>query len=240
MPDSRTAADKAEAGRIRAWARARDWPDLGATGRIPAAARQAWQARDPADDDDPDPPGDLGDLGDLGEPDWLTAPASLEEARERGGLDPDAAHLRGRGRRGAEQNRQDDDAPIRITPAVRRDITGKMAFWLAIPAEPWRRIDPYCGKAYADQVDQIARKVTPLICQSPDLVRWLSKSSTFIMWTELGMACRPVIEAAIAHHVTKRITLDSNGGVVEQASGGVDFSAYATRRPNPAAAPAAA
>ena len=233
MPDSRTAADKLEAARIRAWGRARNWPGLNETGRMPAGLRAAWIAR--GDDDE------LGDeLGDepgedYGEPGpWLTAPASLEEARERGGLDPDAAHLRGRGRRGAEQAREDE--PIRITRAVKRDITGKMAFWLAIPAEPWRRVDPYCGKAYADQVDQIALKVTPLICQSPDLVRWLSKSSTFIMWTELGMACRPVIEAAIAHHVTKRISLDSNGGVVEHATSGIDFGPYATRRPNPAAA----
>lgn len=234
MPDSRSAADKAEAARIRPWARVHGWPELKDTGRIPAAIRRAWTDRDPAEDDgqydDPDPPGPDGDPGDG----WW-APASLEEARERGGLDPDAAHLRGRGRRGAEQGR-DEDAPIRITRAVQRDITGKMAFLLALPAEPWRRVDPYCGKAYADQVDQVALKVTPLICRSPDMVRWLTKSSTFIMWVELGMACRPVIEAAIAHHVTKRITLDSNGGVVEQAASGVDFSAYASRRPNPAAA----
>ena len=234
MPDNRTRADKAETGRIRAWGRARGW-QLGDTGRIPAALRAAWTARDPAEDeyDDPDPPDPDGDRA--GEPDLWRTPATLEEARELGGLDPDAAHLRGRGRRGAEQGR-DDDAPIRITRAVQRDITGKMAFWLAIPAEPWRRVDPYCGKAYADQVDQIALKVTPLICQSPDLVRWLSKSSTFIMWTELGMACRPVIEAAIAHHVTKRITLDDKGQALEQPAAGVDFSAYASRRPNPAAA----
>jgi hypothetical protein len=237
MPDTRSRADKEQATRIRAWARAHDWPQLGDTGRIPAAVRRAWEARDPAEDleqyDDVDPPDPDGDRG--GEPDWQWAPASLEEARERGGLDPDAAHLRGRGRRGAEQGR-DEDAPIRITRAVQRDITGKMAFWLSIPAEPWLRVDPYCGKAYADQVDQIALKVTPLICQSPAMVRWLSKSSTFILWTEFLMACRPVAEAHIAHHITKRVTLDSNGGVVEQAGAGVDFSAYTSRRPNPAAA----
>jgi hypothetical protein len=238
MADTRTAADKVEAARVRDWARDNGWPDLGPSGRIPAAARQAWHSRVVDDTegypsgDDPGPPYD-----DPGAGEGLPPPASLDEARQRAGLDPDAAHLRGRGRR--QQGAGKDDAPVRVTPAVRRDITGKLAFWLSIPAEPWLRIDPYCGQAYADSFDKIAVRAAPLICQSPDLVRWFAKSSTFILWTELGMACRPVAEAVIAHHVTKRITLDSNGGIVEQKTGGVDFSAYSARKPNPAATAAA-
>src|ERR1700677_1444675 len=125
---------------------------------------------------------------------------------------------------------KDDQPPIKITKAVQADITGKLAFWLSIPAEPWLRVDPYCGGAYSDQVDEIAVKMAPLICQSPDLVRWFSKSTTFIMWTELGIAVRPVVEAIIAHHVTKRIALDAQGQAFEQ-QGGADFSAYAARQP---------
>ena len=141
--------------------------------------------------------------------------------------------VRGRARRTPKP--KDDQPPIKITKAVQADITGKLAFWLSIPAEPWLRVDPYCGGAYAGQVDEIAVKMAPLICQSPDLVRWFSKSTTFIMWTELGIAVRPVVEAIIAHHVTKRIALDSNGEAVEVAGGGVDFSAYSARQPASAA-----
>lgn len=233
MTDARTAADKVEAAEIRAWAIGHGWPDLGPSGRIPRAARTAWTERG----DDPDPGPDDDDPGEAG--DELGPPASLAEARERAGLDPEAAHLRGRGRRAAAVAKK-DDAPIKVTAAVRRDITGKLAFWLSLPAEPWMRIDPYCGDAYAQQVDQIALKVTPLICQSPDMVRWLSKSSTFIMWTELGMACRPVAEAVIAHHITKRIVLDRQGQAAEQPNAGIDFGPYSARKRNPAAPPVAA
>jgi hypothetical protein len=184
MADTRTAADKVEAARIRDWARDNGWPDLGPSGRIPAAARQAWASRTVEDDDaypgsdDPGPPYDDGG----GE---MPPPASLDEARQRAGLDPDAAHLRGRGRR---QQTPGKDEPVPVTRAVRRDITGKLAFWMSIPAEPWQRVDPYCGGAYAENFD--------------------------------------------------KITLDSNGGVVEQKTGGVDFSAYSARKPNPATAAA--
>jgi hypothetical protein len=235
VADTRTAADKVEAGRIRVWAQLNGWPQLGPSGRIPRAARAAWHDRGAGDDDPgPDPDDDPGD-GPGGE---LVPPASLEEARERAGLDPDAAHLRGRGRRDGTPARK-EDAPVRVTAAVRRDIAGKLAFWLSIPAEPWIRIDPYCGGAYADQLDQIALKAAPLICQSPDLVRWFAKSSTFIMVTELGIACRPVVEAAIAHHVTKRIVLDQQGQAAEQPNAGIDFGPYSARKPNPAARVAA-
>lgn len=239
MADTRTAADKVEAAEARAWAQENGWPELGPSGRIPRAARQAWQAwrdRGGADDDgelEQDGGGELEqDGGELG------PPASLEEARERAGLDPDAAHLRGRGRRAAAVAKK-EDAPIRVTAAVRRDMTGKLAFWLSIPAEPWVRIDPYCGGAYADQIDQIALKAVPLMCQSPAVVRWFAKSTTFIQVTELMMACRPVAEAVIAHHITRRITLDQQGQAAEQPASGMDFGPYSARRPNPAAQAAA-
>jgi hypothetical protein len=159
----------------------------------------------------------------------LPPPASLDEARERVGRDPGAAHLIRRGKTGSRAREPKVSEPVKVTKAVRDDITGKLAFWLSIPAEPWLRVDPYCGQAYADQVDQIALKMSPLICLSPDMVRWFSKSSTFILWTELGMACRPVAEAWIAHHITKRIALTEEGEPVIQQDGGMDFSAYSRR-----------
>jgi hypothetical protein len=179
-----------------------------------------------------------GDLDVRGHPsppadDELPPPSSLEEARERVGRDPEARHLR----RGRQPKAKADPKPeIKVTKAVRDDITGKLAFWLSIPAEPWLRVDPYCGGVYVDQVDLIAVKMAPLICQSPDLVRWFSKSTTFILWTELGIAVRPVVEAIIAHHVTKRIALDESGEAYVQEGGGVDFSAYSARQPASAAA----
>ena len=249
--DQRRPRDRVQSAVIRAWAKDNGWPDISDRGRLSPEVREAFEQAhgQPVEVDDMSAL-DESDLDDDGGPainaamdDWepgevLAPPADLDEARERAGRDPEPAHLRrgqGRGRK-AEPRSREDAKPVKVTRAVQADIEGKLAFWLSIPAEPWLRIDPYCGQAYADNVDQIALKMAPLVCQSPDLVRWFSKSSTFIMWTELGIAVRPVVEAIIAHHVTKRITLDSNGQAVEVRNGGMDFSAYSARQPNPAAA----
>jgi hypothetical protein len=247
MPDTRTPASRVRTATVRAWAKDNGWPALPARGRIPADAQQAFEAEHgrPVDLEDEDVSAiddDLEDLdeavvdeGEVLEGDVLPPPADLDEARERVGSRQGSAHLR-RGRKRGSREPKSTEPPPKVTPAVRRDIEGKVAFWLLIPGEPWRRVDPYCGQAYLDSIENIALKATPLLCQSPAVVRWFAKSTTFVQVTELAMACRPVVEAVIAHHVTRRITLDSLGQPVEVAGGGVDFSAYSARQPNPAAA----
>jgi hypothetical protein len=250
--DARRAATVGNAD-LRAWARDNGWPDLGGRGRIPPEVRAAFEEEyGAAIDVDEDPSSmDESDLDEL-LPAWVEAyesgdlpppPATLDEARERAGRDPEPAHLTGARRpRGHRQRKPPSDDPattIKITKAIRDDITGKVAFWLMLPAEPWMRVDPYCGGAYADNIDQIAVKLAPILCLSPQIVQWFTKSSVFFMWTELLMACRPVAEAVIAHHVTRRITIGSQGEPVENPRGGMDFSAYSSRQPAPAASAAA-
>lgn len=243
MADHRTPGDRVQAAEIRAWARDNGWPELTDRGKLPVTVREAWDAaQDQAAD--PDGPDDLSELDETDLDDepgidpfdplldddgpGLPPPADLDEARKRAGKQPGSAHLT-RGRRGKREPKP-DQPPVKVTAAVRRDIEGKVAFWLLIPAEPWMRVDPYCGQAYADNLENIAVKMTPLLCQSPAIVRWFGKSTTFIQVTELAMACRPVAEAVIAHHVTKRIVLDSLGQPVEVANGGMDFAPY-SRQP---------
>jgi hypothetical protein len=245
VADQRSPADRVQTGVIRAWGRDNGWPDLSDRGRLPPELRAAFEqahgaevevsAMDEDDLDGLDPdlaPGTSPDDSGVQAP-----PADLDEARERAGRDPEPRHLVGRTRRGRPAKQPAVKQPaVKVTATVRADIEGKLAFWLSIPAEPWMRVDPYCGGTYAENVDQIALKVAPLVCQSPDLVRWFSKSTTFILWTELGIAVRPVVEAVIAHHVTKRIALTAEGEAFEQPGGGMDFAAYSARQPNPAAA----
>lgn len=234
---------------IRDWGRDNGWADLDGRGRIPEELRQAYEVAHPdgitdvgidiieppagsypsfGDDD-----GEDLDISDLIAPpppgDYTPPPANLDEARDRAAKLPGSAHLR-RNRRGSQAKPAGQTEPdIKVTPKVIGDIEGKLAFWLGLTAEPWAVADPYCGKAYADQVPEIAKKLAPIVCQSPDLVRWFSKSSTFIMWTELGIAVRPVATAVIKHHVTKTVKLDEKGATVAVPAGGVDFSAYASK-----------
>jgi hypothetical protein len=249
VSDTRTPASRVYTATVRAWARDNGWPELGDRGRVPAEATAAFEAAhgEPVDVEDDVSAIDDDDLDDEPdeEPIWISdagqdpvpPPADLDEARERVGRVPGSAHLRKDRRTRAPRGEAKPKEPApKVTTAVRRDIEGKVAFWLLIPAEPWRRVDPYCGQAYLDSIEDIALKATPLLCQSPAVVRWFAKSTTFVQVTELAMACRPVAEAIIAHHVTKRITLDSLGRPVVVEGGGVDFGPYSARQPNPAAA----
>lgn len=245
---------QAQNAAIREWAQANGW-ELGDRGRIAAEIRDAYAARG-------DAPGDelQNGAGDPGGAQWPelsaamdddftdftdeppaepAAPLTLEEARARSTVDDNPAHTaRRRGGRARRAPKPESAPAPRVTAAVSRDIEGKVAFWLGISAEPWALVDPYCGGALLEAVPDLARGWTPILCQSPAVVKYLSKSSTFMLWTNALMSTRPVVEAVIAHHVTKRVVLDKEGKPEPAAA--PDFSQYATQgRQSDVAVPAA-
>jgi hypothetical protein len=146
----------------------------------------------------------------------VSAPLSYDEASAEVPDDPDPARLPGSSLPGE---------PPPITRATVRDIEGKMAFWLSTPIEFWMMVDPYCAGVAADNVDKVAKKAAPLICQSPQLVHWFGKATGFMLWTELGMSIKPILVAVIAHHVTKSIETKKDAGGQEQAQH-ADWSMY--------------
>lgn len=162
-------------------------------------------------DPDPEQPSD-DDGGWWNESGPANAPLTYENAAELVEPDPAPARMARPG---------DSNAP-KVTAAVRKDIQGKLAFWLALGGDLWNTADPYCAGVFADNVDKIAVKAAPLICQSPDMVRWFQRASGFMMWTELGMAFKPVITVMIAHHITKRVVTEDDGKATK-----ADWSAYA-------------
>lgn len=101
-------------------------------------------------------------------------------------------------------------ATVRITPSIRRDVEGKLAFAFALGGQVWIMADPYCGNAFVENTDNIAKKLTPIICQSPDVVKWLTKSSNFILYVDLFMAMWPVLQMIFAHHIAKSVRVDEN------------------------------
>lgn len=166
----------------------------------------------------PDPAGDTEWWDETAQDSQL--PLTYEAAAELAGPDPSPARMA----------RPGDSSVPRVTERVRKDIEGKMAFWLSMGGDLWNMADPYCAGVFADNVDKIAKKAAPLICQSPDMVRWFQRSSGFLMWTELGMAFKPVITAVIAHHVTKRVVTRkdaTDSGQADDQAEQADWSAYA-------------
>ena len=92
---------------------------------------------------------------------------------------------------------------VKITAGVRRDVEGKLAFAMALGGQVWIMADPLCGNAFVESTENIAKKLTPIICQSPDVVKWLTKSSNFILYIDLFMAFWPVLQMVFAHHIAK-------------------------------------
>jgi len=90
---------------------------------------------------------------------------------------------------------------IRITASVRRDVEGKLAFVLLMTGQGLSMPDPVCGSALAENSGEIAKKLTPIICQSPELVKWFTRSGKFILWVDLLMAMWPVLQVVYMHHV---------------------------------------
>lgn len=98
--------------------------------------------------------------------------------------------------------------PLKVTAALKRDVEGKLAFAMSLGGQVWMMADPVCGTAFMDHTPDIAKKLTPIVCQSPDIVKWLTKSGSYVMWLDLFMACWPVLTIIFAHHIAKTIATD--------------------------------
>lgn len=134
-------------------------------------------------------------------------PASLEEARDRLGGDRGKAKrpgwaAAGLPRRGAKTRpAAQPRRPVTATKALTGEMEARLALLLSIPASTWALLDPVCGGAAADNLDNIVRKSVPLMIQSPQIVAWFTKGQTFMLWLDLAIAVQPVAQAVYAHHV---------------------------------------
>lgn len=252
MADQRTLNDRTRSADIRQWAAGNGF-EVSARGKLPAgviAAYEAAQDTEPgkagADDSGPDWTAAAAWAADAGdplagleaepdaaagaaEPETPPPPASLDEARERAG---GQQHRRRPPWAGGQQAKpKPDPPPVKVTASVRSDIEGKLALLLSVPAMTWQMADPYCGGAFADNAANIASKMTPLICQSPDAVRWFTKGTTFILWMDLAVACQPVATAIYRHHLSPEAQRAREAAALQGAQqqyAQPDLSAYTT------------
>lgn len=93
--------------------------------------------------------------------------------------------------------------PIKITASVRKDIEGKLAFMLGMTANLVQISDATCGGALMEQTPAIAHKLTPILCQSPGVVKWFKSGTNFLMYVDFIMALAPVITTVYTHHMVK-------------------------------------
>lgn len=96
----------------------------------------------------------------------------------------------------------------RVTAATRRDIEGKLALGFGLLGQSWMLVDPLCGKTLVDIGPDMAKKYTPLLCQSPEVVKWLTRSGNFMLWIDALMATAPLIQMVFAHHIARTINVE--------------------------------
>lgn len=178
------------------------------------------------DGDDTGPgPGmrDNGPPGGSTQPAGMTPVTSLDEARQRIG----AGQARrpgwaGQSPRTQRQRSSQGEQPRKpVTKAVRDDVTGKLTLLLSPLAMGWQMADPYCGGAFAENLDEIVIKAVPLLCMSPAVVEFFQKSSLIWAIFELTIALQPVGVAVYKHHVRRDVNemgqrIDRAGRVVRE------------------------
>jgi hypothetical protein len=101
---------------------------------------------------------------------------------------------------------------IRVTKRVRDDIEGKVGMMLAMTAMLLSTKDEICADALSDNGDKIAAKFVPIICKSPELVRWFTKGGNYTAWLDLVMALFPVFQVVMAHHITHSVGGENQAG----------------------------
>jgi hypothetical protein len=112
---------------------------------------------------------------------------------------------------------------FKITKRIRDDVEGKIAFMFTVTGSMASMIDPVCGGAFLANADQVASKMTPIICKSPEAVQWFRKSSSFMLYLDLLVACWPIFTAIYAHHIGKTVTNITDATMPPQP----DMSQYA-------------
>lgn len=101
---------------------------------------------------------------------------------------------------------------IRVTKRVRDDIEGKLAMMFAMVAMLWETKDPVCAPALADSAPDISAKLVPIICKSPEMVRWFTKGGNYTAWLDLMMVLVPFGKVVVSHHITHSTTDTKQAG----------------------------
>jgi len=232
----RTPADRQRAADVRDWAAANGL-ELKDRGRIPAAVYAAYDAATAEPDGPAEPAPDWGAAGadlidldvppdpDLEPPGGVAAPgpqagepprppqsaepppASLDDARARLAAGRAPRLPSWAGGRGGGATQRPAAPPVKITPALTRDIEGKLALLAAVPVAGFAAADPACGGALSDNLNPAIKAAVPLILQSDQAVRWLTEGGIYIQLLTLAQALMPVMVMGWRHHVSHTITV---------------------------------
>jgi hypothetical protein len=110
-------------------------------------------------------------------------------------------------RRFGRRRKVADSPVVKVTAAVRKDVQAKVALFLSIGASAWAGRDPLCGQVALEVVPDTSKALTDILCESPDVVAFLTKGSAFVKWIALAQALQPLGAVVYAHHVARTVAL---------------------------------
>lgn len=137
--------------------------------------------------------------------------------------DPEPAYMGG-GDTAAPISRSSSGS-VEIDRKTQRDIEGKLALLLMIPAEGLYMSDPYCAEALQKSLPAMIKAMSPIIAGSPEAVKFFTKSGGWMLWLQLAIASKPFLQAVSAHHITKRVHVETGDDGQPQVTR-TDYSAY--------------
>lgn len=138
---------------------------------------------------------------------------------------PDPAPAR---RSSKPPKRESRDVP-KANAQTRREVRDSITMMITMPAGIWAFRDPHCGGALLEHADNIAAKLTPIVCRNPAMLAWFTTSSAYMDWFALFTAMAPVARAVWDHHVVGPREEVSHAGADDSApaQSAPDFSQFA-------------
>lgn len=91
------------------------------------------------------------------------------------------------------------------TKAVQTEVADALTMMITLPAGMLSLKDPICGTAILNQVDDVVKRLVPIICRNPAMLKWFTGSSGYMDFIALATALAPIAKTIWSHHVTKSI-----------------------------------
>ena len=112
----------------------------------------------------------------------------------------------------------------KITPALKRRISGELEVYIDLVAMPIVMRDPVCGGALAEQAKPIADAIAQILSRHPEIAHKFLATGMIGDWLKLFAAVQPIAATVWAHHVTDKPDAEDGGD-------GFDLNNFDPNRP---------
>lgn len=92
----------------------------------------------------------------------------------------------------------------KITPALKRRISGELEVYIDLMAMPLVMRDPVCGGAVAQQAKPLADAIAQILSRHPEIASKFLATGMIGDWLKLFAAVQPIAQTVWSHHISTR------------------------------------